>query len=323
MTGMERKRPKLRLAVLTTVFSLAAGAASAQTVAIATTKGGATAQVSAAIAKIVSSKSKLQMRTQPMGGTQQYIPIVNAGEIEFGLSNAPQYWMAKTGTGLSKRKYDDLRLVANMMMFQVAPVVTVKSGIRSIPELRGKRVPHGFKAAPLFSYLVGAFLANGGLSYNDVTKVPSVALRQQWDMFGQGKIDMSFGAIGTGRIKELNAKIDGGVRHLSLDPSDKAAKATAAVYPRSYIKKVMPRKGLVGVDEPIYALSFDYVLWTQKRATNDTVYLVVKAMYEHEKALRETSPLWRSFHAKNMAKNFGTPYHPGAIRFYKQVGLMK
>lgn len=305
------------------VAGLIAAPAAAQTVGIATTKGGATAQVSAAIAKVVSTKSVLQMRTQAMGGTQQYIPIVNAGEIEFGLSNAPQYWMAISGTGLSKRKHESLRIVANMMTFQVAPLVAEKSGLKSVSEMRGKRVPHGFKAAPLFSYLIGAFLANGGLSYGDVKRVPSVALRQQWDMFGQGKIDMSFGAIGTGRVKELNAKIEGGVRHLSLDPSDKAIKATVAVYPRSFLKKITPRKGLVGVKEPIYALSFDYLLWTQKNVPDETVYRVAKAMYDNEKALKATGPLWRSHASKNMAKDHGVSYHSGAVKFYRQVGLVK
>ncbi len=68
--------------------------AGAQVIGLGSTKGGATAQVAAAISKVVTTKSDLQMRTQVMGGTQQYIPVVNAGELAFGLSNMPQYWMA-------------------------------------------------------------------------------------------------------------------------------------------------------------------------------------------------------------------------------------
>ena len=312
----------LRAAAGLTV-GLFAASTSAQTVGIATTKGGATAQVSNAIAKVVSSNSSIQMRTQPMGGTQQYIPVVNAGEIEFGLSNAPQYWMAKTGTGLSKRKHDNLRVVANMMVFQVAPLVAERSGITTIKEVRGKRVPYGFKAAPLFGFIIRSFLANGGLSYKQVKRIPAVALRQQWDMFGQGKLDMSFGAVGTGRVKELNAKIAGGVRHLSLDPSDKATAATVKIYPRSYLKKVEPRKGLVGVKEPIYALSFDYLLWAHKGVADDVVYQVAKSMYQNEKALKASSPLWRSHKSKTMAKDHDTPYHAGAVKFYKEAGLIR
>lgn len=67
---------KLSLAAVAATAALSlAGTASAQIVGVATTKGGATAQVSNAIAKVVSLKSDLELRTQVMGGTQQYIPV--------------------------------------------------------------------------------------------------------------------------------------------------------------------------------------------------------------------------------------------------------
>ena len=77
------------------------------------------------------------MRKQTMGGTQQYIPVVNAGELAFGISNISQYWMAVTGTGLSEgHKYDNLRLVTNMMKFTVSFVVGRNSGINSVADLK-------------------------------------------------------------------------------------------------------------------------------------------------------------------------------------------
>ena len=62
-----------------------ASQASAQTVGIGSTKAGAVAQITATISKAVSEHGGgLQMRKQTMGGTQQYIPVVNAGELAFG-----------------------------------------------------------------------------------------------------------------------------------------------------------------------------------------------------------------------------------------------
>lgn len=69
----------------------------AQMVCIGTTKGGAAAQVTAAISRVVMIESKLEMHPQPMGGTMQYIPTVDAREMDFGVSDLPQYGMAKTG----------------------------------------------------------------------------------------------------------------------------------------------------------------------------------------------------------------------------------
>jgi TRAP transporter TAXI family solute receptor len=308
-------------AVAATAALSLAGTASAQIVSVATTKGGATAQVSNAIAKVVSLKSDLELRTQVMGGTQQYIPVVNAGEIAFGLSNLPQYTMAKTGTGLSAgKKYDNLRIAATMMVFRVGPIVTRNSGINKLSDMRGKRAPAGFKASPLFNYIVGAFLANGNLTLEDTKKVPVIALRQHWSLFKQGKIDIIVGAVGTGVLKEINVAVKGGIKYLSLDASDPAVKRTVALYPGSYLKEVKPAKPLTGVLEPVNVLHFDYLLWTHKDASNETVYKVVKTMYENEKDLRSSSPLWRSHSSKRMSKDQGFEIHPGAMKFYKEVG---
>lgn len=306
------------------LFGLAIAAqAQAQTLSIGSTKGGATAQVTAAISKIVSTKSDLTMRPQPMGGTQQYIPVVNAAEMDFGVSNLPQYWMAKTGTGLSKRKHDNLVLCATMMTFRPGLLVANKSPYKKISDLKGARIPHGFRASPLFQFIISAFLANGGIGYADVRKVPVVALRQHWDMFKQGKVDAVVGAIGAAPIKDMNAAISGGVRYLSLDPSPEAFAKLDAIYPKGFLAKVEPSPRHTGVRQPIHTLFFDYMLWTHKGQKADTVYKVVKAMYENEKALHDTSPLWRSHRSKKMAKNQGTSYHPGAIKFYKEIGIWK
>ncbi len=143
------------LIVAGTLVLFAATGAAAQSVGIGTTKGGLTAQVTATISKVVSAHAGgLQMRTQVHGGTQKYIPVVNAGELEFGVSNIMQYTMAQRGTGMSKgKKYSNLRLVATMMVFRTGWLVPKNSGITKISQLRGKRIASGFKGAPLFHFL--------------------------------------------------------------------------------------------------------------------------------------------------------------------------
>ena len=307
------------------ILAFAAAGASAQTVGIGTTKGGATAQVTAAISKIVSSHAGgLQMRTQVMGGTQKYIPIVNAGKLEFGVSNMMQYYMAQKGIGLSKgHKYGNLRLLATMMTFRIGWLVPRNSNIKSVADFRGKRVPHGFKAAPLFHFLLSAGLANAGLSYADVKKIPAVGLRQHWNMFKQGKLDVAWGGIGAGHVKDMNAKIKSGVRFLSLDTSPAAARRTLQFAPKTFFLTVKPAKPFVGVLEPVNIIGFNYMLWAHKGISNQIVGKVVKAMYENEKELRSMSPLWRTHSSKGMAKDQGEAYHPGAVKFYKSVGIWK
>ena len=87
----------IKLLLGTAAGVVLATTASAQTIGIGATKAGAVAQITATISKAVSEHGGVQMRKQTMGGTQQYIPVVNAGELEFGISNIAQYHMARTG----------------------------------------------------------------------------------------------------------------------------------------------------------------------------------------------------------------------------------
>lgn len=301
-----------------------ASGASAQTVGIGATKAGAVAQITATISKVVSENvSGMQMRKQTMGGTQQYIPVVNAGELAFGISNISQYWMAVTGTGLSApNKYSDLRLVTNMMKFTVSFVVPQKLGITSVTQLKGKRLAAGFKAAPLFTNIHAGGLATVGLTYNDVKKVPAVGLVQHWRMLMEGKVDGVIAAAGSGFVKQMHAKVSGGIRHISFPDTPAALKAMHKYFPKTFWSTVSPRKGLTGIVEPTNFITYDYMLWTHKGLSNDTVYKITKVMHTHATKLKEGGPLWRSYQAnKNLAKQHGAPYHPGAVKYYKEAGL--
>ena len=310
---------------LTAAAVVALGAtASAQTVGIGATKAGAVAQITATISKVVSENSDgIQMRKQTMGGTQQYIPVVNAGELAFGISNIAQYWMAVTGTGLSApNKYDNLRLVTTMMKFNVSFVVPNNSGIKTVADLKGKRLAAGFKAAPLFTNIHAGGLATAGLTYNDVKKVPAVGLVQHWRMMMQGKVDAVVAAAGSGFVKQMNAKISGGIRHIPFPNTPEALKAMHKHFPKSFWSVVPPRKGLTGVREPTNFITYDYMLWTHKGLSNEIVYKVTKVMHKQAAKLKEGGPLWRSYQDNaNMAKQHGTPYHPGAAKYYKEAGL--
>lgn len=304
--------------------SLAAAPATAQTVVgIGSTKAGATSQITATISKVVSEHAEgIQMRKQTMGGTQQYIPPVNAGELAFGISNIAQYYMAQEGTGLSKgTKYGNLRLVTTMMQFTVSFVVPKKLNITKVSELKGRNIAFGFMAAPLFQFIHTGALATGGLDWKDVKKVPAVGLVQHWRMMMEGKIDGAIAAAGTGFVKQMNAKIDGGVRHISFPNTPEALKVMHKWFPKSEWKTVQPRKGLTGVVEPTNFVGYDYLLWTHKGMKDEVVYKIAKVMHTRAKELKEGGPLWRSYEdGARLCKDHGYAYHPAAVKYYKEIG---
>jgi TRAP transporter TAXI family solute receptor len=281
--------------------------------------------MTAVISKVVSANTDLQMRPQTMGGTQQYIPIVNAGQLEFGIGNMYQTSSAYRGVGLSQgHQYDNLRMVATLMPFRVGLLVADNSDIRKVSDLKGKRVPYGLKAAPLFHYFFEAFLANGGLTFADVQQVPAIGLRPMWELFMQGKVDTVISASGGGPNKEMNAKIDGGIRYLLFDTEGPNAKKTLELLHNTYYGEVNPGTPFPAVRAPGHIMGYDFALWTNKSVPDDVVMKVTKAIHENTRELMESSPVWGRWDAKQIAKKQDPiPYHPGAIAYYKKVGIWK
>ena len=304
-------------AMLSTVPAIESAA---QTVGIGTTKKGATSQVTAAIASIVSKFGGMQMRPAPMAGTQKYIPAVNSGSLEFGAANIMQTAWSIKGQVLSKgRPNPNIKIVSTLMVFRVGPLVGKKTKFQAVTDLKGARVPTGFKAAPLFNELVNTTLATQSMTAADMKSVPISALVPSWKALMAGKIDFAIGAYGSGFMKRIAQKL-GGIRFISLDNSPTVQARVSKMLPGASIKTVKPNPKIPGVEVPTNLFHFDYMLFAGKHVSNDVVYRVTKAMYENKKALVAATPMWRSFSPKKMSKDQGLDFHPGAVKFYKEKG---
>lgn len=307
------------ITIAAAIVGLAASAA-AQNVGIGTTKGGATAQVSAAIAKVVSTKSDVQMRPQPYANTSQYIPVVNSGKMEFGVSNIFQAWYAVRGKGMSEgRPNPDLRLVAVLFPFRVSLYVSTKSGIKTVKDLQGRTLP-GFKAQSLGTYLVNGILANGGVPLDSVKRVPVPNFPRMWASYKQGSVEAAIAAVGSKPTFDFKATL-GTQRVLSVDSSPAGLAALQRYLPQSFVIHVPASKKLPGLSKKSSVVGFDYVLFAHKSVPDATVATVVAALYDNPDDLKASSPLWRGFKPGGMSKDVEIPYHPGAIKTLTDKGI--
>jgi hypothetical protein len=303
--------------------AFAVGTASAQTVGMGSTKSSMVAAMTTAISNVVSGKSVLKMRRQVMGGTQKYIPVVDAGELEFGVSNMIQYAMAKDGRVLSSKPYKNLQLVATLMRFRTGLLVKNDSDIKKVTDLKGKRVPYGFKGAPLFAAFMEGMLGSAGLTYDDVQKVPTVGLAQSWNLFKQGKVDVVIAGVGGGPNKDMNASISSGIRYLDLPHDTADAKKAIKTLVGGAYELVNKNKAYVAIREPAHLIGYDFTMFTNKNVSENTVYLATKALVESVNDLHAVSPVWRSFSAERAQKDQGYEYHAGAMKAFKEKGLWK
>ncbi len=295
-----------------------AASVNAQALGIGTTQGGATGQIGTALAQVISTNSDLQVIPQVSANTSQYIVLLNQGKVELGIANYPQTYFAMTGTGMSSEPAENLRLVATMMPFKAALLATEDSGIASYADIKGHTVPR-YPEKSLGDFVVQAALASGGLTYDDVTSVPIANFPQQYQAFKDGRIDVTIGAVGSQATFELEAS-RGDIQFLPV--SADTLSAAQEFLPGSYIADIEASEDIPGLDAATSVFAYDYLLFANADVPDEQITKIVSAIYEGVEFLKGTSPLWAEFDPVKMGKMADIPYHPGAIAFYKEKGLI-
>ncbi|MGE3246248.1 MAG: TAXI family TRAP transporter solute-binding subunit, partial [Beijerinckiaceae bacterium] len=198
------------------------------------------------------------------------------------------------------------------------------SDIKTIADLKGKRVPVGYNSGRIFHFLQGAGLATAGLTEKDVQGVPTPNFVEGIKAFMAGRTDAGYFPYNSGIAKQAMATIPGGWRYLSVDGSPDGVKKMTAFTPTSMAAPVKPGANSTGVTvDPTYLVRVDILLLTSAKTSDEVVYNVVKTAHGNKPALVAALGAFNNFDPKGMMREHPAPYHPGAIKFYKEVGLMK
>jgi len=299
-------------------------AAQAQTVGIVTTPAGSFSNSAGqAMAKVLVDKAKLRAVVQAQASTG--FDEVETGAADFNVSNSFDGTFFTTGTGeyQGNGAKPAMRYAGALIPYRVAMHVRADSPIKSIADLKGKRVSSDFNAQKTIARIIEAHLANAGLGWKDVTGVPAPNVVRQAEDFMSGKVDVMFFALGSAAIKQANAAV-GGVRVLEVDTAPEAMKRSQALIPGAYVLQVAPHPSVEGVSKPTNLIAFDMVLMTNAKVKDDVVYRTVKALHDNKQDLVATFPPFALFNPQNMAKPLqSVPFHPGAEKFFREAGLLK
>ncbi|MEP7031850.1 MAG: TAXI family TRAP transporter solute-binding subunit [Pseudolabrys sp.] len=314
-------RPGLFTAGALATAIVIASPASAQMYGLGTGKQGFfTYSAGAAIAKVAADNG-MNLRLQPYGGTSAYVPGVNAGEIEFGLANELETHYAVTGEVIYKDKPQaDLRVISVLTPLYSQFFVKKDSPIKTIADLKGKKVPTDYVSQRVLDVLSRGTLANAGLTYDDITKVPVPNVVGGADEFAQGKADVFMFALGSGKVSEVDAQV-GGLRVLPIDHSKAAMDRLRKIIPVAYATELKPGKALTGINEPTWVYAYDYLVLANSKVSDDAAYKLAKIMHDHKAELGAGFGGLNGFDPNRMAKEMGpVHFHPGAIKYYKEIG---
>jgi TRAP transporter TAXI family solute receptor len=274
-----------------------------------------------AIASIVSQKTQLRMLPVAYAGPQVMVPFVDSGKSAFVLLNVQDSRQAYEGEKPNyQQKHRNLRLVSVGYENIIGPMATQKSGIKTGAEMKGRSVAATFTAHQTCRDLSNAVLANLRMTASDINAVPVASVVPGVQALGNGRADASpCVAVGMSAVKEVN--INSPLRFISIDPAPDAVKRAREAFPGLRAVKLAPGS-YDGVAEETWAFGYDFYLVSNASASDDMVYQVVKTIWESLPDLQKINPVFSLWHQKRMSDADVTlPYHPGAIKFFKEKGM--
>jgi TRAP transporter TAXI family solute receptor len=312
--------PQSRLAVFRPItfaigfasILLDANVAAAQTYGFATMQPGTLNHTSgSAVAKVLKEKANLNVVVQPTAGESVLIPLISRGEAEFGIANIFEVVAAKQSA-------PDIRLIGSLHPLRGAFWVRKDTNMRTMADLKGKKVGMGYSAMKTIDPMVRAILATGGLTEKDVRPVLIPNVIRGADDFASGQADMFFFAFGAPKVREVDVTV-GGIRALEIPASGIAA--AQKILPEGYLTPAQPNPFFVGVEKPMDVYTWDNMIFTNAKVKDEVVYKIIETLEANKAELVTVQPALREFSAAALYKKYNLPYHPGALKYFKDNNI--
>lgn len=199
--------------------------------------------------------------------------------------------------------------------------VRADSDIKTIADLKGKRLTTGFTSQKTIPPIIDAMLATAGMTQDDVVSVQVPNVVGAANAFVEGKADAFIFAHGAAKVREADAAV-GGLRSINIPNTPENLAIIKKYFPPAYLREEKAGKNNPGVTDPIHVLTYDTVVSASTKTPEDVVYRLTKAMHENKKGMAEVFPVFNLFDPSRMTADLEpVQWHDGAIKYYKEQGM--
>ncbi len=321
MSPLRPLRCAAALAIAAIVSPAGPAAAQGKGMIFATQEAGtAYYTIGSGMAKLLSEKLGRRVAVQPYAGSSVYLPLLDSGEATLAFSSTLDANDAYHGTDRAPLR--SLRAVARIWPLRVGLMVRAESGIKSVADLKGKRVVVDLRGQKAMGQVIRAMLATAGLKETDVRSITVANVGEGTKNLTEGNLDAAFTAIGIPLVKQAHSTISGGIAYVDIGPGEDKAKAMSTVVAGVYPDRLDPAPHLPEVKSAIHTAAFDILLLTGTATPDADVAAVLKALRESFAELQNDYPQLRTGDVGRLAAATNTvPYHPGAVTYFKAQGL--
>jgi TRAP transporter TAXI family solute receptor len=256
---------------------------------------------------------------QATKASAENLNLLQAGRGEIALvlgDSLSDAWKGNEEAGF-KVPLKKLRGVAGVYSNYIQIIASADSGIKTLADLKGKRVAVG---APKSGTEINAraILKGAGLSYKDLAKVEYLPFGESVELMKNRQLDATLisAGLGVSAIRDLATSVKMVVVPI---PADVIAK----INDPAYIAGAIPANTYEGQTVSVQTVTIENFLVSHVGVPTETVYKMTKAMYENLDQMVAAHAAAKAIKREEGPKHMPLPMHPGAEKYFREVGLIK
>ncbi|EIQ7472789.1 TAXI family TRAP transporter solute-binding subunit [Vibrio parahaemolyticus] len=264
----------------------------------------------------------IRCSVESTGGSIYNINTIRAGELDLGIAQSDWQYHAYNGTSqfAENGPFKELRAVFSVHPEPFTVVARQDSNIKTFDDLKGKRVNIGNPGSGQRGTME-VLMKEYSWSNDDFKLVSELKAAEQSKALCDNKIDAMVYTVGhpSGAIKEATTSCDSNIVTVAGPKVDKLI-ADNSFYRVATVPGGMYR----GSDNDVMTFGVGATFVSSTAVPEEVVYNVVKAVFENFDDFRRLHPAFANLKKEEMVKDgLSAPLHPGALKYYKEVGLIK
>lgn len=315
-----KKIVKAAALVICTAFVLAGCSKNAKKDYILATggTGGTYYPFGGAIANIWNTKiENMNVTAQATGASAENLRLINKGEAEYAIVQNDVMDYAYNGKDLfAGEKLENIMTIGTLYPEVVQIAVSKDSGIKSVADFRGKRISVG-DAGSGVEFNAKQILEGYGLTFDDIKK-SNLSFKESAEGIQNGTLDGCFVTAGVPNAALQELAFSAG---LVLVPVDSVAAEKICKKYNYYTVTSIPGGTYKGTDSDTAALAIKATLAVNAKLDEEIVYQMTKALFENLDSLAAAHAKGKEVSAKAAVTGVSVPFHPGAKKYFKEIGL--
>ena len=282
--------------------------------------GGTYYPFGGAIANIWNTKiENMNVTAQATGASAENLRLINKGEAEFATVQNDVMDYAFHGTDMfAGEKLENVMTVGTMYPEVIQIAVSENSGIKSVADFKGKRISVG-DAGSGVEFNAKQILEGYGLTFEDIKK-SNLSFKESAEGIQNGTLDGCFITAGVPNSALQELAFTAGL--ILIPVSGPEADAICSKY-SFYAQTTIPGNTYKGTNTDTPALAIKATLAVSAKLDEDTVYQMTKTLFENLDELGQAHAKGKEVSAQAAVTGVSVPFHPGAEKYFKELGLLK